>query len=150
MTSKTKYSELLRDPRWQKRRLEIFERDDFRCGTCDSKDKTLHVHHLYYVSGRSPWEYPDWAFQTLCKPCHDDVSKDCRDDDGTYTMAEWEQGVANLCHRHANFLTEWWGLAEMVEVAAVHAGLHPMEFIAKLENAGRDIIAEATTPKVAA
>jgi len=31
----------------------------------------LSVHHRYYVSGRMPWEYPDWCFKTLCKQCHE-------------------------------------------------------------------------------
>lgn len=64
------YIDLLRDPRWQKRRLEIFHRDNFTCADCDDSKKTLHVHHLYYVKDRAPWDYPDWALETLCEDCH--------------------------------------------------------------------------------
>jgi 5-methylcytosine-specific restriction endonuclease McrA len=32
--NKSKYSEKLRDPRWQKKRLEIFQRDNFICQNC--------------------------------------------------------------------------------------------------------------------
>jgi hypothetical protein len=64
------YSEKLTDPRWQKRRLEIMQRDDFACQEGDSKEKTLNVHHLYYVSGRDPWNYPSVALVTLCRECH--------------------------------------------------------------------------------
>lgn len=67
-----KYSELLRDPRWQKKRLKIMERDDFACRKCESKTKTLHVHHNYYLSGAAPWEYPNSALFTLCDECHED------------------------------------------------------------------------------
>lgn len=65
------YSEKLRDPRWQRRRLEIMQRDDFACCECHATHKTLNVHHRFYLRGLSPWEYkPEWL-QTLCEDCHD-------------------------------------------------------------------------------
>lgn len=64
------YVELLKDPRWQRRRLQIFERDNFECKACGSREKTLHVHHLRYQSGRPPWESPDVDLDTLCEDCH--------------------------------------------------------------------------------
>jgi 5-methylcytosine-specific restriction endonuclease McrA len=64
------YSEQLKDPRWQKMRLEILQRDDFTCQECQDTTSTLHVHHRYYVSGRKAWEYPHFALQTLCEQCH--------------------------------------------------------------------------------
>jgi hypothetical protein len=64
------YSEKLKDPRWQRLRLEIFQRDDFACRKCGDKTRTLAVHHLYYERGREPWEYPATALVTLCEPCH--------------------------------------------------------------------------------
>jgi len=30
----------------------------------------LHVHHLYYVLSRPPWEYPEEGLKTLCDECH--------------------------------------------------------------------------------
>ena len=63
------YSEKLRDPRWQRKRLEILTRDNWQCQSCGSKDKPLQVHHLVY-SKLDPWEYPDYVFQTLCDDCH--------------------------------------------------------------------------------
>ena len=70
--SKTKrtYAEKLLDPQWQKKRLEIFERDKFTCKNCGDTKSQLHAHHRYYVSGRSPWEYPGAALVTLCDSCH--------------------------------------------------------------------------------
>lgn len=68
-----KYKEKLKDPRWQKRRLEIFKRDDFRCLECGANDKALNVHHRLYFS--EPWEAPDWALQTLCEDCHGLIPK---------------------------------------------------------------------------
>jgi hypothetical protein len=65
------YSEKLRDPRWQRLRLEVMGRDDFECRICRSGSETLHVHHSYYRGGASPWEYPEWSLLTLCAPCHE-------------------------------------------------------------------------------
>jgi len=67
----TTYSEKLRDPRWQKKRLEILNRDEWECRRCLDKETTLHVHHVYYEDGKEPWEYPDKALVTLCATCHE-------------------------------------------------------------------------------
>jgi uncharacterized protein YkuJ len=64
------YSEKLKDPRWQKKRLEIFERDEWTCQSCYSQDETLHVHHLKYEKNREPWEYDNVDLITLCELCH--------------------------------------------------------------------------------
>lgn len=74
MTKKS-YTELLRDPRWQKKRLKILERDNWTCRKCESKEKTLHVHHLYYEYGKNPWEYPDLSLSTLCLECHEEETE---------------------------------------------------------------------------
>lgn len=68
---KSDYSELLKDPRWQKLRLEVFQRDDWTCQDCRSKKNTLNVHHKRYEKGRKPWEYPIEQLSTLCQECHD-------------------------------------------------------------------------------
>jgi 5-methylcytosine-specific restriction endonuclease McrA len=65
------YKEKLRDPRWQKKRLEIFERDGWQCQSCGSKENSLQVHHLIYAQ-RDPWEYDDHVYQTLCETCHEE------------------------------------------------------------------------------
>lgn len=64
------YSEKLKDPRWQRKRLEVLSRDNFRCDLCRRDTKTLHVHHRYYTRGLEPWEYPDQVYRTLCEDCH--------------------------------------------------------------------------------
>lgn len=70
MQSKISYWEKLQDPRWQKKRLEIFERDKFACRDCGETSERLEIHHEYYISKREPWDYPDEAFKTLCSTCH--------------------------------------------------------------------------------
>jgi hypothetical protein len=68
------YSEKLKDPRWQKKRLEIFNRDNWTCLKCGSSTKTLVVHHLKYKS--DPWEIEDEFLKTLCEDCHNESHDD--------------------------------------------------------------------------
>jgi hypothetical protein len=64
------YSEKLRDPRWQKKRLEIFERDEWCCQKCFDPESPLAVHHFRYIPGIEPWDYPSKLLITLCEECH--------------------------------------------------------------------------------
>ena len=64
------YSEARKDPRWQRKRLQIMERDDWTCQNCGSTDKTLNVHHKGYAKGLMPWDYADFCLVTLCEECH--------------------------------------------------------------------------------
>ena len=68
---KAAYFELLKDPRWQKMRLEIMERDDWCCQLCYDSEATLNVHHAFYEWGRSPWEYNTATLHTVCESCHE-------------------------------------------------------------------------------
>jgi hypothetical protein len=68
MTKKT-YSEKLKDPRWQKKRLKILERDGWACTECPCKTDTLHVHHKKYNG--NPWDASDEDLCTLCEGCHE-------------------------------------------------------------------------------
>ncbi len=63
------YSEKLKDPRWQKKRLNILNRDGFSCQWCGDKEHTLHVHHLKYKG--DPWDAPDEWLLTICEDCHE-------------------------------------------------------------------------------
>lgn len=67
---KVSYAEMLKDPRWQKRKTEILNRDNFTCQLCGNTEKTLHVHHKYYLENHKPWEYGDSVLITLCEDCH--------------------------------------------------------------------------------
>lgn len=67
------YSVLYKDPRWQKKRLDILQRDKFTCTRCGDTDSTLNVHHDYYEKGRGPWDYPNYSLRTLCECCHKEV-----------------------------------------------------------------------------
>lgn len=63
------YSAQLRDPRWQRRRLEALNAADWQCRHCHSDRRTLHVHHLAYRSV-PPWEYEPSELEVLCDICH--------------------------------------------------------------------------------
>ena len=68
--SKKSYYEKLKDPRWQRKRLEILKRDNFQCQSCHTDKVTLHIHHIQYLPVKNPWDYPDNYLATLCKDCH--------------------------------------------------------------------------------
>ena len=81
---KKEYFEKLKDPRWQKKRLEILERDKWTCRYCGEKERKLHVHHLFYIPKTEPWEIHNGFLITLCDKCHgslpcDDEYKKCDD-----------------------------------------------------------------------
>ncbi len=71
------YSEKLKDPRWQKKRLEIFERDGWKCMSCGAKEKTLNVHHIFYLPKIDPWEIPLGYLITFCEDCHGGLPTEC-------------------------------------------------------------------------
>ena len=69
---KTPYQRKLAHPDWQRVRLEVMKRDNFKCQKCGSDDKELHIHHRYYSNTFSnPQDYPLDALITLCYECHE-------------------------------------------------------------------------------
>lgn len=70
MDHKEIYRQKLQDPRWQRKRLEIFQRDNFSCLSCGRNDLPLHVHHLSYLIGKEPWDHPNFLLATYCEYCH--------------------------------------------------------------------------------
>lgn len=67
---KNSYAEKLKDPRWQRKRLDILQRDEFTCQSCGDKTTTLHVHHLHYFPNKEPWDISEDYLITLCEICH--------------------------------------------------------------------------------
>lgn len=64
------YKEQIKSPKWQKRRLEIMQKDNFTCQLCGDTESMLNVHHLTYHKDKKIWEYEDWELITLCENCH--------------------------------------------------------------------------------
>lgn len=90
------YQEKLKDPRWQKKRLNIFERDGWKCRVCGNDKDTLHVHHKIYKKGEEPWDTPDKFLLTLCESCHDEESLNRAEHEGWLLGTLKELGF--LCH----------------------------------------------------
>lgn len=113
------YWEKLKDPRWQKKRLEIMQRDDFSCQVCSSKDNTLNVHHRIYRKGKSPWEYEESDLVTLCEKCHGEVTKQNQE------INEWLAGpypihlvVYTMCQFHNGNMTDSYLISDMMSYIA--------------------------------
>ncbi len=77
------YSEKLRDPRWQKKRLQIFERDGWKCRVCGkpgkcrqtgefSGDKTIERVNLdaHHIQERTKDNYLPENGISVCEECH--------------------------------------------------------------------------------
>lgn len=62
------YAEKLLDPRWQKKRLEVLNRDNWTCSLCSDTQTTLHIHHWVY--NNEPWDVENEDLVTVCKRCH--------------------------------------------------------------------------------
>lgn len=69
------YSSQIKDGRWQRKRLEIMQRDGFKCKICNSID-ALNVHHLHYEPRTKIWEYDNESLVTLCENCHNAIHFD--------------------------------------------------------------------------
>lgn len=93
--NKISYSEKLKDPRWQKKRLQIMDRDGFKCQLCDDEKSTLNVHHKYYIFGRDPWDYNDELLITLCESCHE-TEENCKDIARDFTKVLLAKGYSNM------------------------------------------------------
>jgi len=86
MSKKPTYKELLRRPQWLRKRAKIIELYKRTCQHCRKVTDFLTIHHRYYVSGRMPWQYPDWALIPVCdQACHWILHEKAKD-----TFAEWE------------------------------------------------------------
>jgi 5-methylcytosine-specific restriction endonuclease McrA len=87
------YAQKLKDPRWQKKRLEILERDEWMCSHCASTTRTLHVHHLRYAESRDPWDSLTEDLITLCETCHEQEERDRPAADKDLAVALKESGL---------------------------------------------------------
>jgi hypothetical protein len=95
--TKTKTASKYSDSRWQKKRLEVMNRDGFKCKSCGAEGDgvTLNVHHSFYEKGLDPWAYDNDTLITLCEDCHEE--------------RHWmQQSILGMMSEHTN--NEIWGL----------------------------------------
>jgi hypothetical protein len=114
---KEEYIKKLRDPKWQKIRLKILERDEWHCQQCGNAKETLHVHHRYYEKGKEPWDYPLEALITLCEFCHEGEKEQ---------LSEYEPLLLQQLRKHffaADLREIAWGFHEfkIQHMSQVHA-----------------------------
>jgi hypothetical protein len=115
---KSDYFEKLKHPKWQERRLSIMRRDEFKCVSCNDRESQLNVHHAYYVSGRMPWEYPDFSLCTLCRNCHSQKHEELllrrEENEGKIVYEEWETALNWTVDAQAG----WEGFSQFWDIAA--------------------------------
>lgn len=71
MSKKIDYAKQYQHPKWQKKRLEILEREDYTCQDCGDTEIQLHIHHGHYSKGHEVWDYDNETLWCLCEPCHE-------------------------------------------------------------------------------
>jgi len=91
------YKEKLKDPRWQKKRLEIMQRDGFQCQCCFDRESTLVVHHKKYITNKEPWDYDNEYLITICEDCHDSI----------HVYLEKNSFVKQSCQWFGITVTDW-------------------------------------------
>lgn len=133
------YFEKLQDPRWQKKRLEVMQRDNFKCVSCGIDDVQLNIHHRYYVRGRDPWKYPMFCFKTLCKDCHQSEHNDEDQSVDTFETILEMFGIEDVCvEKKVYYLAQYVGIMES-------EGFKPLDVLGKIAQSwfeGREISIE--------
>lgn len=133
MTKKT-YWEKLKDPLWQKKRLEVLNDRNFRCEVCGSDDTTLHIHHKEYFKGYEPWEYDLNQLAVLCDACHESLHDSFDNLKWICSQAELDgpKGRKDLSFLIAGFLNvDYYGFLCLT-------GLEDIPHHKKLYEAGKD------------
>lgn len=95
---------LYKSPLWVKYSAKVKNRDGNCCTSCgDSGDVTvLQVHHLQYIDGYKPWEYPISDCITLCQKCHSVEHRITEPISGWVLISiEDLQTVAGFCERES-------------------------------------------------
>lgn len=116
---KSEYLEKLKDPRWQRKRLEILQRDKFMCQACGEDSHTLHVHHRYYIPGAEPWEAPSESLVTLCADCHETESEEM-----AAALADINEYLRVKC-----LAGDVWELAYALRGKCIRESARPTEYI---------------------
>jgi hypothetical protein len=157
MAEKPSYTDLLKHPKWQRKRLEIMQRADFKCEECGNDELTLHVHHSYYKKDHAPWEYPNESLHCLCEKCHetvtntqnrlnDQIRKLCQRYDCLQMLLGYALGIESeidpdipievFSHYVAIGLADCWSIAEFEVLHAVQDGVIDGRKLAELKSRG--------------
>lgn len=103
------YSDQLKSPKWQKKRLQVLNRDKFTCKLCKDTETTLHIHHIEYTADFA-WEEPIENLVTLCEHCHKEVEQIKNDIDfkdiKIYKSIGWIDGSRIMFVSHNGIVTK--------------------------------------------
>lgn len=136
-----KYTEAYRHPEWQKMRLKIMQRDGFQCIYCFESEKTLNVHHSYYVRDRAPWKYPEFSLSTLCEKCHEAIHASA----ASGRRMEWEDEMDLVLLANPEFALYFYHPAEAIHRAArraVKQGIRYADAMREIEKACEGLFLE--------
>ena len=97
------------DPRWQRLRLQVMDRDLWRCVACGDTKSTLHVHHKLYCG--DIWDSPPEDLQTLCNSCHMSLGQHPK-------AGVWYQEICQI-RREVHVANNWHEKPEKIEKDAV-------------------------------
>jgi hypothetical protein len=126
--TKSNYESLLHSPKWQRKRLEIMQRDEWKCRVCGDTERELHVHHIKY-SGKNPWDAKNEDLITLCDECHtqshalkklyEEIYSQIIDSLSIYTNGEEPKTIIEYIEAVIKFLNE--------KIDEIKAGKYPKE-----------------------
>jgi hypothetical protein len=74
MSGKKPYSERLADGRWQMFRTNLLNAVNWKCQDCGAEGKEgawMQIHHIFYLVGKDPWDYPESLLRCVCDSCHE-------------------------------------------------------------------------------
>lgn len=103
------YGEKLKNPKWQKKRLEILKRDKFACKLCGDTKTQLHIHHIEYDNSCEPWECKNDILVTLCEDCHSEIE----------SMKIWAKGTEFKDIRIAKIAGDGVGYAMFIQAKEI-------------------------------
>lgn len=98
------YLELLNDPRWIERAREVRARQRWKCRGCHTRAR-LYVHHVRYIPGCLPWDYPPEYLAGLCWECHK-AAHQGRYEEVVEAGGEWGMGTT-LTTKTSSFLRDF-------------------------------------------
>ncbi len=66
------YQSKINSKLWQDKSHRVKTRDNLKCQAfdCSTPNSILQVHHIDYIFGVEPWDYPEDMLITLCQDCH--------------------------------------------------------------------------------
>ena len=124
------YKEQLLHPNWQRKRLEVLQRADFKCERCEDGDTTLHVHHKHYVKGRLAWEYDNSELVALCVPCHEEEGQSMADRAALIARlhSDGPLGVEDFMAYGAGAMAHWMADEDLSARLDQHRDAKPLQF----------------------